>query len=650
MIVKISKMGMNGYANFRIGWMRNWPMVRNSKILVTVKGITSSVCNSAFVINLADNSWDRSNHESWRFPMQDKIYNPNLTHHARSFSIDSDVSTSSIINSTSDVDTAKQTPPFKRRPLNLATNTKPLSQALDLSELLSTPVLTNPLDPLPEPEAMHLRTASHASTLRKPQLSVVAGKKSLPDLRTGRDTNKYHPTLSERRKPAIPDERFGPNQDPGPSYGSLPHAYDNAPLPSHRIVPIVSIERSSYFRHSSTVPTNNLLPQPLRTLSLSARGVLFALGQLYQTLDQYSQQDGNEHLSTIFRKVLEPANVTMLHLIRSLDRFDDVSQKSTPSAAVCRALVESCRDTVTVFRKATELLVLQLGHLICEDVRYVRWLILELYAASAELSHAWQIMVAQLESLKPFLLNSFLKPPSFGSVSAVDSVAIATDFRDHLASSIRLRPTEVTQARTRTARRHAGSFSTKDVQMGKELPSYDIVPSMAGGLASDSQTPTLRTPKRQVTLPVITSTPNSSASSFTPSFTAPPYSGSFSDTIYHHRGHSQGSIAEGMPSPAFGHDSHSASQPHGDVLLAIQRTVDLAPVVWDQIEEALGDLATLNQDIHESIEQARLITKRLSDDVAIMLEGHSDADERLLRENTHLFVKVCAVIPSILDI
>jgi hypothetical protein len=75
--------------------------------------------------------------------------------------------------------------------------------------------------------------------------------------------------------------------------------------------------------------------------------------------------------------------------------------------------------------------------------------------------------------------------------------------------SVRLRPAEVTQAgRTRTARRHAGSFSTKDVQIGKELPSYDIVPSMAGGLASDSQTPTLRTPKRQMTLPVVTSTPN----------------------------------------------------------------------------------------------------------------------------------------------
>jgi hypothetical protein len=171
---------------------------------------------------------------------------------------------------------------------------------------------------------------------------------------------------------------------------------------------------------------------------------------------------------------------------------------------------------------------------------------------------------------------------------------------------------------------------------------------MAGGLAPDSQTPTLRTPKRQVTLPVVTSTPNSFASSFVPSFTAPPYSGSFSDSFYHHRGHSQGSIPEEitLSSPALAYNSHSVSQPHGehDVLRAIQRTVDFAPVVWDQIEEAIGDLATSNQDIHESIEQARSVTKRLSDDVAIMSEGYSDADKRLLRENAHLFVKVCTVI------
>lgn len=551
--------------------------------------------------------------------MQNKIHHLNRTAHARSFSIDSDVSTSSVLNNSIDI--------TKRRPLDLTTNTKPLTQTRDLSGILSTS--------LPEPEAMHLRTASHASTLRKPQPSVVAGKKSLPDLRTGSDMKKYQAEC--RTTP--PDNRFGVNfhQDPGSSNDSLPSYDEDTPPPNLPIIPTVAVERSSYFRRSSTIPTNNSLPQPLRTLSLSARGILFSLGQLYQTLDQYSHQDGNEHLSTIFRRVLEPANVTMLHLIRSLDRFDDVSQKSTPSPALCRALVESCRDTVTVFRKAAGLLTSQLRLLMTEDVRYVRWLVLEWNAVSVELSYTWQCMVAQLESLKPLLSNSFLKPPSFGSATVID---------DHLAPSVRLRPSEVTLAgRTRTARRHAGSFSTKDVQIGKELPSYDIVPSMAGGLASDSQTPTLRTPKRQMTLPVVTSTPNAFEASFTPSFTAPPYSGSFSDSFYHHRGHSQGSIAEGTnPASPFVYNSNSVTQRHGDVLRAIQRTVGLAPVVWDQIEDALNDLATSNQDVHDSIEQARSVTKRLSDDVTIMLEGNFDADERLLRENAHLFVKVCTVI------
>ena len=202
------------------------------------------------------------------------------------------MSTSSVVNSSSDIDTDKRQAPFpkKRRPLDLTTNSKPLIQGLDLSEIISTftPASSNYLDPLPEPEAMHLRTASHASTLRKPQLSIVAGKQSLPDLRTGRDTKKFIPTLPERRTPTAttPDDRSGPglHLDPGSSYGSLPPAYDeDAPPPNHRIVPVVSVERSSYFRRSSTIPTNISLPQPLRILSLSARGILFALGQLYQT-------------------------------------------------------------------------------------------------------------------------------------------------------------------------------------------------------------------------------------------------------------------------------------------------------------------------------------------------------------------------------
>ena len=557
--------------------------------------------------------------------MDDRIHSGNRTPHTRSFSVDSDYSTSSILNrSTSDIDVSNKVIAPKRRPLNLATNTEILS-----ATYTSSPISATQSDLLSEPEANHLRTASHASTLRK--TSAVASKKSLPDLRLTREGRKY-----------IPDRLdHAPHRNSNILYGSLPTGYDYDIAPSNpRVVPLITVERSSYFHRSSTIPTNHSLPHALRTLLLSARGILFALGQLYQTLDQYIHQDGNERLLTIFPKVLDPANVTMLHLIRSLDRFDDVGQRSTPSPAVCRALVESCRDAVSVFRKAVGVFTTQIEPENSEDVRYVRWLILELHAATAELGHTWQSLVSQFESLRPFLCSGGFLKPTVGASTIIESpVNMAPPtYADQLAPSVRLRPVEVTQAgRTRTARRHAGSFSTKDVQIGKELPSYDFVPHISGFLASDSHTLKLRTPKRQATVPVVTtSTPTSMLS-----YNASSYSGSFSDSLHHQRGLSQSSLPEGIliPSP---HDSPLVnSQGKRTVLQAVQRAVTLAPLVWDQIEEVLGNVAVTDQDVQESIDQARSITKRLSDDVAVMSEGYSDADKRLLRENAHLFLKVC---------
>jgi len=149
--------------------------------------------------------------------------------------------------------------------------------------------------------------------------------------------------------------------------------------------------------------------------------------------------------------------------------------------------------------------------------------------------------------------------------------------------------------------------------------------------------PKLRTPKRQATVPIVTtSTPTSAMSSHN----APLYFGSFSDSPSHQRGLSQSSLPEGIliPSP---HDSPLVNS-HGErtVLQAVQQAVTLAPIVWDQIEEVFGNVAITDQDVQESIDQARSITKRLSDDVAVMSEGYSDADKRLLRENAHLFLKV----------
>ncbi len=573
------------------------------------------------------------------------MHDTNTTPHARSFSIDSDESTSSILNnSTSDIETIKR---VQRQPLNLTTNTKFLSGRFDHAEALSallytsSPISANQPGPLPEPDAIHLRTASHASTLLRPQPPSVPSKKSLPDLRISRDGRKRIPILPEYLssnavKPLDDQLSSELRQNSGSYHRSLMSSHDEEMPAAPRTAPLLAMERSSYFRRSSNIQSNQSLPQALRFLILSARGILFALGQLYQALDQHFQHDIIERPS---RKILDPANVTMLHLIRSLDRFDDVGQKTTPSPAVCRALVESCRDAVFVFRKVVGCITSQMAPDL-EDIRHSRWLVLELYAVTAELSHAWQSLVSNLEPLRSLLSsNSFLKAPNFGTTgieNPTNSIPLSAQ-TDQLAPPVRLRPVEAAQTvRTRTARRHAGSFSTKDIQIGKELPSYDIIPTVAGGPTLGTQIPTLRTPKRQLTMPIATtSTP-------TISFNAPSYLGSVSDSVFHQRGRSQSSLLDDIPSPPVFHESPLVTNLHsgGDILRAVQPAIDLAPFVWDQIEEALGEAAVTNQDILESIEQARSATKRLSDDAVIMSEGYSDADTRLLCENAQLFFKV----------
>lgn len=606
-----------------------------------------------------------SSYDSWRFPIREAS-DASLTPHARSFSVDSNNSASSILNASYDSDTQKEKSYSKRKPINLTNglpNGKVMTRTADdgistsysatsytSSHTASPTVMNPPHELLPEPDPMHLRTTSHASAFRKPQSSSMGVKKSLPDLRvTNKDTKKVVPALPERRSPNTikPLEKrsvSGSRQDSGSSSGSVPPPYgEDASSPGSRVVPLLVVERNAYFRRSSTLPAN-LLPKSLMVLLESARSILFSMGQLYQTLEQYVHQGANERLLTIFKKVLEPANLNMLHLIRSLDRFDDVSRKTVPTAAVCRALVESCRDTVTVFRKAVGLMTSQIGVESSEDPRYVRWLILEMHAATTELSIAWQSMVPYIESLKPFLYGtSFLKAPNHSTSSHPEHLGMThlSASSDSLGPALRLRPVDGPGShggtRTRTARRHAGSFSFKDVQMGKELPVFDLPP--VSGLAS--QTPTLRTPKRQVTLPMVTtSTPNSSPYPLN----APGYFGSISDSPSHKRHASHTSLTDtpSLGSPALSLESPAGNKSQTDrgIIQAVQSAIDLAPAVWDQLEDAMVDSGISDHDLQENIDQARSLTKRLSDDIAIMSEGHSDADERLLRENAHLFIKV----------
>ena len=478
---------------------------------------------------------------------------------------------------------------------------------------------------LPDTEQMHLRTTSYASTLRKHLPKFMVGKKSLPDLRTAHKIptkSAFNP--SEGRTPLTPHDEeeiaeeslnlslFRKDSDFSSSSPSAHPEYKLNTLPS------LATDCASYFRRSSTLPIHNSLPKSLFCLLESARSILFAMSKLYQTLEHYVHLGFDEQLSSISKKSLDTANFNISLLIRSLERFDDFSPKAEQSPAVCRALVESCRDAVIMMKKAVGLLTLQIG-LEPFNRRYSRWLILELYAITAEIALAWQATVPYIDSLRSFL---------YGNVSSyannLESLASPIYNSDQrLMPGVRLRPAEtlyggsvpIGTGRVRIpTRRQAGSFSSKDLQIGKELPSYDVLPTTMPGLVT--HTSTLRTPKRQATMPLF-----SASSSTLPSCT------------------SRSSLIEPLSlAPSLSESLSDIAAVDKKPLHAVRDALEAAPVIWDQIEEALGDIS--NRDTQQFLEKARFITRKFSDNVHAVSEKSPESDKKAISDSAQLFWKV----------
>lgn len=608
--------------------------------------------------------WDREQpYDSWLFPVREADFDAGLTPHTRSLSADSNLSISDLLDESSPrtdpsehrrTDHLNMEDPLEYNRIGNLLRPSEITDDFDTFYTPSPPLSKMQYETQPEPGMMHNRTSSYTNTLQKPQPTSMNGKKSLPDLRIASRDHNISASLEGYLQPsisgngdAVGEPSILPStslrQDSESSSGSVQRPIlDDSHVSYPRPSLVVVVERSSYFRRSVATGTNESLPKCLSLFLETARTILFALGQLYQALDQYILHGGHERLFVRFKKVLEPANVNILHLIRSLDRFDDASRKTLPSPAICRGLVESCRDTITSFRKAVVVWMSQIGLEAADDARFLRWLILELYATNAELSIAWQAMVPQVDSLRPFLHGGVFPQSSQLSGTHVALTDSTSQSRD-LAPAVRLRPTETLgplgSGRARTARRHAGSFSSKDVQIGKELPSYDIIPSMAGGLATD--TPTLRTPKRLATVPIVTTTASSNSSN-----PHNPYS--YFPPTQHVRYNSQSSLHDDsfVMSPSTSPESHVTH--FSAEILAVQDALDTASIVWDQIEDALSHVASNDQDIRESLETARSATRRLARNVADLSEGDFEVDKRLFKENVHAFLKTIVQLSNIL--
>jgi len=366
-------------------------------------------------------------------------------------------------------------------------------------------------------------------------------------------------------------------------------------------------------------------------LAESARSLLFAMCQVYQSLEQYAALVIDDRFSVVLRKVLDPARFDMMQFIQALERFDSMSQSSLPPPNACRNLLERCRDCATAFGKAVNVLVLRLQVDPGDDLRFSRWMLLELYAATAEIAGAWKSMQFHSSSLKSYMRPKDSPAQLSENVSGFD-----------LPSQHTLRVG--ISARNRTARRHAGSFSSKDVEIGKKLPSYEMSSTFTGGVLSGPapHLPTLRTPKRQATAP---------ASSVSRAPLPLSFWNSSDERLRSHIRHdSQKSDPSCSPSSSPSStakiiftDSQGNSKRKIDfeALNAIQNAVEMAPKVWDMATDTLLSRPSQNeQEVLAVLEQARTVTAKLSEIISKRHGGDLMSEKRLLQEDAQLFLRV----------
>ncbi|KAJ7632148.1 RAM signaling pathway protein-domain-containing protein [Roridomyces roridus] len=672
---------------------------------------------------LESNIEDSYNSWSQNFtPVTDREFDAGVTPHARSFSIDSNFSVSSVGESESAQDDIRSTSygqPERPPPLHLgilgsySPQDSPthsfesyLPSPADSERFFDEPAQHPPrTDSLrnhnvqPESTA-HARNASYASGIRNREREhTISGKKSMPDLRTAKLTfsvKKGTPQLP----PAPPKN---PHEDSIPSPMSMrkdsdssgsssvitrPFTKDSSQGSPTRVappVPSMAFERNSYFRRLSKLPTatiSNTLPKGLLSLIDSARSILFAMCQVYQSLEHYTIHAPDDRLKSTLRKVLDPASADMMQLINALDRFDGMSRKTLPPHTVCRGVVESCRDTVSSFGKAVGVLSLQLKVISgADDVRYLRSMLLMLYGATAEVAVAWQGMIPQIETIRPLLHPKAFPIPSpllnspdahlyNGSSSTHGNQFLGTDGSPPpMFRTPGLGVGNGVGGRTRTARRHAGSFSSKDVEIGKKLPSYDEVPQLSGGIVAGvaTHTPTPRGTMRHLPAPYVGRGPGNASATSTNGFSGLPSASSLGEGsgssrgtyTSHSRQGSQASLHASSSSTSLSASSSpslpsktsfldlpasSKTQVDKEALQAIQLAVEVAPTVWDMIEQTLGE--TLDEEVRESLDRARVVTRRLADMTRAMQEGGDSLDRKMLREDSNLFLKTVVQLSS----
>jgi hypothetical protein len=78
-----------------------------------------------------------------------------------------------------------------------------------------------------------------------------------------------------------------------------------------------------------------------------------------------------------------------------------------------------------------------------------------------------------------------------------------------------------------------------------------------------------------------------------------------------------------------------------DAIEAISVAVKAAPAVWSMLEEISREMPDAGTDLRENLAKAVMLTNRLGENIKAMQEGLPSADRKALREDGHVFVRVC---------
>ncbi|KAF9329238.1 RAM signaling network component [Podila minutissima] len=155
-----------------------------------------------------------------------------------------------------------------------------------------------------------------------------------------------------------------------------------------------------YFQRLASQPSlPNPLPSDKLRLVEAARGILFALSQIYRAVKQCVGCVTEEKLGLLFSRLLQNTSSSITQLILALDRFDSTAHTQVPDQNTCSEILRNCESNVVAFRKLVNMVQTQIRAIsLAADARLVRNLVLQLHGALSEIRLAWDALVPLIQA------------------------------------------------------------------------------------------------------------------------------------------------------------------------------------------------------------------------------------------------------------